>query len=205
MKKLILIGIVALVVFMILKALLVIVSKITEKAFKVSDKKRDRFEFPLSVAIQLLFILIWLMSSEGVANKFGLNNLEFYISFCMIGIFCVFWCYFSWDMEHIFVKPCISKKRNRMIKKISIYASIFIFVIIQGYFQTLHAMDPESEINMMFSVTNYSIVVAITKRLLRRSLKNFTDQRLFLKKRKKENVCICCPLAFQNKIDQDKI
>ena len=48
-----------------------------------------------------------------------------------------------------------------MIKKISIYASIFIFVIIQGYFQTLHAMDPESEINMMFSVTNYSIVVAI--------------------------------------------
>ena len=102
MKKLILIGIVALVVFMILKALLVIVSKITEKAFKVSDKKRDRFEFPLSVAIQLLFILIWLMSSEGVANKFGLNNLEFYISFCMIGIFCVFWCYFSWDMEHIF-------------------------------------------------------------------------------------------------------
>lgn len=87
MKKLILIGIVALVVFMILKALLVIVSKITEKAFKVSDKKRDRFEFPLSVAIQLLFILIWLMSSEGVANKFGLNNLEFYISFCMIGIF----------------------------------------------------------------------------------------------------------------------
>ena len=154
MKKLILIGIVALVVFMILKAFLVIVSKITEKAFKVSDKKRDRFEFPLSVAIQLLFILIWLMSSEGVANKFGLNNLEFYISFCMIGIFCVFWCYFSWDMEHIFVKPCISKKRNRMIKKISIYASIFIFVIIQGYFQTLHAMDPESEINMMFSVNH---------------------------------------------------
>ena len=47
MKKLILIGIVALVVFMILKALLVIVSKITEKAFKVSDKKRDRLEFHL--------------------------------------------------------------------------------------------------------------------------------------------------------------
>ena len=23
--------------------------------------------------------------------------------------------------------------------------------------------------------------------------------------RKKENVCICCPLASQNKIDQDKI
>ena len=42
MKKLILIGIVALVVFMILKALLVIVSKITEKAFKVSDKKIGR-------------------------------------------------------------------------------------------------------------------------------------------------------------------
>lgn len=194
MKKLILIGIVALVVFMILKALLVIVSKITEKAFKVSDKKRDRFEFPLSVAIQLLFILIWLMSSEGVANKFGLNNLEFYISFCMIGIFWVFWCYFSWDMEHIFVKPCISKKRNRMIKKISIYASIFIFVIIQGYFQTLHAMDPESEINMMFSVTNYSIVVAII------ALDRIMNQIVaYIEERKKENVCICCPLASQNK------
>lgn len=203
MKKLILIGIVALVVFMILKALLVIVSKITEKAFKVSDKKRDRFEFPLSVAIQLLFILIWLMSSEGVANKFGLNNLEFYISFCMIGIFWVFWCYFSWDMEHIFVKPCISKKRNRMIKKISIYASIFIFVIIQGYFQTLHAMDPESEINMMFSVTNYSIVVAIIA--LDRIMNQIVAYIEERKKRKKENVCICCPLVSQNKIDQDKI
>lgn len=45
MKKLILIGIVALVVFMILKAFLVIVSKITEKAFKVSDKKREGSNF----------------------------------------------------------------------------------------------------------------------------------------------------------------
>lgn len=89
-----------------------------------------------------------------------------------------------------------------MIKKISIYASIFIFVIIQGYFQTLHAMDPESEINMMFSVTNYSIVVAIIAldRIMNQIVA-YIEER----KKKKENVCICCPLAFQNKIDQDKI
>lgn len=90
-----------------------------------------------------------------------------------------------------------------MIKKISIYASIFIFVIIQGYFQTLHAMDPESEINMMFSVTNYSIVVAIIA--LDRIMNQIVAYIEERKKRKKENVCICCPLAFQNKIDQDKI
>ena len=87
-----------------------------------------------------------------------------------------------------------------MIKKISIYASIFIFVIIQGYFQTLHAMDPESEINMMFSVTNYSIVVAII------ALDRIMNQIVaYIEERKKENVCICCPLASQNKIDQDRI
>lgn len=39
MKKLILIGIVALVVFMILKALLVIVSKITEKHLKFQIRR----------------------------------------------------------------------------------------------------------------------------------------------------------------------
>ena len=161
MKKLILVGIVALFVFMIFKAIFVTVNKIAEKVFKVSDKTTDRFEFLFSVTIQFLFISIWLMSVDNVAHKFGMNNLEFYISFCMVGIFCVFWCYFSWDIKHIFVKPYISKQRDRMIKKISIYVLIFIFVIIQGYFQTLHAMKLESEINMMFSVTNYSIVVAI--------------------------------------------
>lgn len=56
---------------------------------------------------------------------------------------------------------------------------------------------------MMFSVTNYSIVVAIIA--LDRIMNQIVAYIEERKKRKKENVCICCPLVFQNKIDQDKI
>ena len=73
--------------------------------------------------------------------------------------FNVIWCYFSWDAEHIFVKPRKANAEEKRKKKILIYFLIFIFVLRQGYYQTLHALDASIEVNMLLLVTNYSIVV----------------------------------------------
>lgn len=160
MRTFFLMVIVTIIVFLIYKGLLVVISKLLNKLLKIKEDGRRRFDFLTSVAIQLLFVSIWFACMDLLNRKYGLSNLFFYISFCLVGIFCVIWCYFSWDAEHIWVKPCKASKDEKRIKKIVIYSLILVFVLCQGYFQTLHVMDNNIEINILFSITNYSVIVA---------------------------------------------
>lgn len=149
------------IVFMFYKGILVLASRVLRKTICKHVKGEGAFELAVSVAAQVLFLAIWVISWGILATRYPIDNLVFYISFCLIGVFCVIWCYFSWDIEHIFVMPRKAKEEERKIKKIVIYTLIFIFVMCQGYFQTLHALDPSVEVNVLFQVTNYSIVVGI--------------------------------------------
>lgn len=131
--------------------------------FKFLPKqKKDSKEFDIwfSMASQIFFVLTWLAAIQAVTEMYGISDLEFYISFCLIGVSCVFWCYFSWSVEHIFINPHIASAKDRKIKKILIYLLIFIFVLIQGYQQVLHLADSSYEIDILFSYTNYSVIVA---------------------------------------------
>lgn len=149
------------IVFMFYKGLLVLVSRVLTKTICKHVKGESSFELTISIAAQVLFLSIWMITWTSLASKYSIDNLIFYISFCLIGVFCVIWCYFSWDIEHIFVMPRKAKAKHKKIKKIVLYTLIFIFVMCQGYFQTLHALDPTVEVNVLFQVTNYSIVVGI--------------------------------------------
>lgn len=160
MDTFLLLVLVTMTVFLIYKGFLVLVSKLFKKLFKIKEDSKRRVDLWMSAAMQLIFVSIWFFGMDLLSEKYGLSNLVFYVSFCLIGIFCVIWCYFSWDAEHIFVKPCKAKKEERRIKKIVIYSLILVFVLCQGYFQTLHAMNDSIEINIMFSITNYSVIVA---------------------------------------------
>lgn len=160
MRTFLLMFVVTIIVFLTYKSSLVLLSKLLNKLFKVKEDGRHRFDFLMSIAMQLLLVYIWFTCMDLLNEKYGLSYMVFYVSFCLVGIFCVIWCYFSWDAEHIFVKPCKASQEERRIKKIVIYSLILVFVLCQGYYQTLHTMDSSVEINILFSVTNYSVIVA---------------------------------------------
>lgn len=159
MKNLLIELFVAVLVFLIFKVFLVLISKILYKVFKCNNENLKKFDFGISLALQLIFLSVWCASIESTINIFGLTDLECYISLCMIGVFSVIWCYFSWDVERIFVTPHKARADEKRKKKILIYFLILIFVMCQGYFQTLHTLNPGIVVDMLFSVTNYSVVV----------------------------------------------
>lgn len=147
------------IVFLMFKCILVAVSK----ALEMNKERTKKFDIFLSIIVQLFFILVWVASLHSMNKRFILSDIECYISLWLIGFFCVIWCYFSWDIDRIFVKPRKAKAEERRKKKILIYLLILIFVIMQGYYQTLHAIGIKTseEIYTLFSVTNYSIVVGV--------------------------------------------
>lgn len=151
----------ALLVFMMLKIIIVIACKGTRKVLKIPEDKEMTYSFYLSVVIQVAFIMTWFQSIVAGSNLLELTNLEAYISLCLIGVFSVLWCYFSWDIEHIFVFPRKAKPKERRAKKLLVYLLIYIFVVCQGYYQVLHAIDKNYEVNALLSVSYYSIVVGI--------------------------------------------
>lgn len=159
MKNLILELIIAILVFLLFKVMIVLLSKIVNKVFKVDELNRKKFDFGISLALQLIFIAGWIASVGSTINKFGLTDLECYISLCLIGCFSVIWCYFSWDAEHIWVRPCKASTEEKRKKKIFIYFLILVFVLWQGYYQTVHAVNDSVEVDKLFSLTNYSIIV----------------------------------------------
>ena len=97
MKIFFLMVITAIVAFVFYKGVLVLVSRILNKIFKISEKNQDKFDLGISITMQLLFLYIWVICMDVINKKYGLSNIVFYISFCLIGVFCVVWCYFSWD------------------------------------------------------------------------------------------------------------
>lgn len=159
MKNILMELLVATVVFLLFKCFLVMICKILNRVFRAENIKRKKYDFGISLALQLIFILGWYVTIESSINMLELTNFQCYISICLIGIFCVIWCYFSWDVEHIFVKPCKASADEKRIKKILIYFLLFAFALVQGYYQTLHVIDANVEVDSLVSITNYSIVV----------------------------------------------
>lgn len=160
MKGLSMVFLVTLIVFLMYKVFLVVITKLADKKYLNGQKKEAKFEFPISLGMHGTFICIWCMSMLSVSKEIQLNNVQSYIGLCLIGVFSVMWCYYSWDADHIFALPRKSSKKEKRVKKIFLYSVILIFVLNQGYHQTLHAIDVNYQVDSLFSVANYSIIVA---------------------------------------------
>lgn len=170
MRSLLLIIMISAIVFLcyrlILIAASIVITKILSLALKrklnIKEIEPLKFDLLVSIALQLLFVYVWIYGMDAVNKKYGLDAITFYVSFCLIGAFCVIWCYFSWDIDikHIFNRPYKACPEHRKAKKIVIYSLILLFVLCQGYYQTLHAIDSSIEVSILFSVTNYSVIVA---------------------------------------------
>lgn len=158
MKFLIIESVVAGLVFLLFKGIIVLLCKISRIIF--DDKGNEqKFDFGVSVAMQILFLGIWATSIGVIMNLYPMDNFVCYTSLLMMGVVSIIWCYFSWDAEHIFVKPRKANNKEKRLKKIVVYGLILLFVLVLGYHQTLHAVGIEEKIDTLMSVTNYSIVV----------------------------------------------
>lgn len=151
--------VVAFIVFLGFKFIMVMGFRLADKIFGIKEQNHGRFDLLISIAIHILFLLIWMACIDSAVKTFKMSDLEFYISFCLIGFFSVIWCYFSWDAEHFFVKPHVASEEAQRAKKIILYLLILVFVMCQGYQQTLHLANNSYEVNILFSMTNYSIIV----------------------------------------------
>lgn len=160
MKNIFMEIILAVLIFILFKVIKIIVDRIMGNLLKIDEQTCKKFDLFTSILLQLIFVVVWFMIIYGIIGDFELSDIECYISLCMIGISCVLWCYFSWDANKIFVMPRLAFSEERKYKKITVYILIFIFVLCQGYNQTLHVVDSSYEVNILFSITNYSVIVA---------------------------------------------
>lgn len=160
MKKILFAFGIAMITFLVCKMIFVWVYKLANILLKNKDTHSRKYDFLFSASLQLLFICIWSSSVSWTIDKFGLSLIEEYISLCLLGMLCVVWCYFSWDAERIFVRPCIAAKEERNSKIIVLYLSVFVFEICYGYQQTLEAVGELSKINPLYVITNSSIILA---------------------------------------------
>ncbi len=158
MRNLIILMLVTIIMFLMMKLIIVLLSKIVDKIFKIS-KEYKGFDLLVSITILLVFVYTWIVAMEHMLQKYDITNLEFFGAFCFIGVFVVIWCYFSWDLEHFFVRIHIASKMEQRYKKMVLYMLILVFSLVQGYYQTVYVMEQVHEIPLLFSVANYSSVV----------------------------------------------
>lgn len=133
-------------------------------------------------------------------------------------LFWVFDRYFWDEIRNILLKPCISKKRNRISDRyVAVYPFMhqYLFSTIcqkEGYFQTLHKWNLES--SQILWCFNYKIICEDSLKnciLDRRILEWIKLQRIssciyWRKGRKRKwGIKVCCLLPMLSKTDQDKI
>lgn len=158
MKNIFMLILVATICFIIVKITMIVLDQVITRVFKVESN--SKFELILSIGMQAIFVVLWISSIQAVVTKYGMTELEFYISFCMIGIANVVWSYFSWDAAHIFVKPRWSRKNERKVKKICVFMTLLAFSFMLGYQQTLHLINKNYEVNILFSFWQYSVIAS---------------------------------------------
>lgn len=87
-------------------------------AKKRSIKVQYKFDIGISMGFGSFMVFAVYSAIVYVAQHWGFTTLEFYISFCLMGICSVIWCYFSWDAEKFFVKPHIATVSQCKRKKL---------------------------------------------------------------------------------------
>lgn len=159
-----------LLVFLLIKLVYVLICKLInwglrKKFTKMQVEEKEKFDLSISIMLEVsvvvsIFAAIFLVN---ILCEVGI--LELYISFYLIGISSVIWCYFSWDSEKIFTKPHIATVSECKRKKIIVYISICAYVFVQGYYQSCKSMGLElkilNDLEPIFSIINYSVIAGI--------------------------------------------
>lgn len=159
MGKLFYAFIISTILFVFFKILIVIIYKVLNFLLKNKNTESSKFDVAISFGLNCLYIYIWSICVSVVIKKFGLAIIEEYMALCMLGMFFVIWCYFSWDIEHFLRKPCIATKEEQKSKKIIVYFLILIFTLSHGYQQAQKAIGVIKEVDSLFTIANSSIIV----------------------------------------------
>lgn len=113
----------------------------------------------LSIISYFLFIIIYSEVMLIDIKVLPLNAMDLYISYCVLGISSIVWCYFKWDTKKILTRPMWTDIEGLKMKKIIVFFAIFVFTLFMGYQQSLNIYTQKS-IAPIFNIASTSVIAA---------------------------------------------
>lgn len=152
--------IVSLIVFILYRTIMIVTGKLLIKIFKADKLGFEKWDVFSSIASYLIFISIFIAAVEATSEKYQLSDVDYYTTFCILGISSIIWCYFKWDIFNLKSLPkLIDNSRSLRIKKGIVFFFIFVFVVKMGYEQTLGVLY-QTPVDSIYSITNTTIIAA---------------------------------------------
>lgn len=148
------------IVFILMRLLMILVGKIVLRLLKLSDDNLRKKDIFLSVCFMILYIQGFLGTVQGVINSRVLSNLEWYMTYTCIGIVCIIWCYFKWELTFKTLPKFEDDKIAMAIKKIIVFGIVMIISFYYGYAQTEKVINGK-DVDALLIIANATILPGI--------------------------------------------
>lgn len=150
----------SLIVFVVTRLFLIFVGKISSMLLKLSDNNLRKKDMILSVSFLVIYIQGFTGAVQGVINRGELSNLEWYMTYTCIGIACIIWCYFKWELAFKALPQFEYDKKAMAIKKILVFSLVMIISFYYGFAQTEKVINGK-EVDTLLIIANATIIPGI--------------------------------------------
>lgn len=143
--------------FLLFRLFVVTLYLICKNVFKLKDEKSG--DIFISISLYMVFISSYSASSEAVIKLFSLTNLDLYLSFIILGISSVIWCYFRWSVTSFKTVPKWELPENLKIKRSGLFLVIFIYTLFMGYNQAMNVLYG-IPLDQIYEIMNTTVIAA---------------------------------------------
>lgn len=154
---------VSLIVFVICRLLILYVPALLIKKLVNGTESPNKNSILLSFCLLLLFLSGFIKAVQAVNIVFwGYEQtlLDWYMIYILIGIACIVWCYFKWDLKLISLPKFNDNSKEVAAKKTIIFFLVFLFSLFYGYHQIQMILN-HVEIDLGFTVINITVISVI--------------------------------------------
>lgn len=151
----------SIIVLILVRALMLIVLKVLALIFKYSDANLADRNPLFSIIFLVIYIQGFFGAVLGVSSSKELSDLEWYIVYTCMGVACIVWCYFKWELSW---KALPKLEDNTAIaikiKKIIVYSFVMIISFHYGYGQTKKLLSG-NDVDGLLIIANATIIPGI--------------------------------------------
>lgn len=140
------------IAFILVRLFLYLVTVLLMKVLKAEVS--NKLYIPLSVFYLLFYLQCFIGAVYGVSTT---SVLELYLIYTFIGVACVMWCYFKWDIKFLSVPKFNSNSKEVALKKLIVFSVVFVISLYYGYSQLLKTLN-NIEVNLSIVLANITIV-----------------------------------------------
>ncbi|MBA4686348.1 MAG: hypothetical protein H2184_04275 [Candidatus Galacturonibacter soehngenii] len=129
--------------------------------FKILKYTTDGLKKSLIFSIMFLasYIIFFTSIAEIIITKNQLSYLEHYLTYTCIGVTCILWCYFKWELSWKTL-PQFEDDEIMPIKKVLIFSIVMLITLIYGYQQMEKLFNGNTE-DAVLILANATIVPGI--------------------------------------------